>query len=332
MTQIDRRQQFTELARNLSTRAKSQAAQPVVVAADHSILGHFAIDGVEFEASYPASDAPEPPDHFHLRCRFGKVPATGAASVYEQALKSNHVLARAHGSMMAVDARTGELVYSIHLGLAHTADAAALLKRLEEIAKGALAWRKLPAQKPVPLPASGPLAPVMPLEADTGKHLCPHREKLLALLRELPAQHDLKWREDKPLPAHVDSPRIAPALWFGAQKFTLVHSIEPSIAHLCLIECEFGSPGADHAEASYRRLLELNDEIAPLRTSGFSIDPVSGHVVHGFPMLLEHTTATSLARTMDMLAELALAWRHDQFLPGAPSARQPAEHGARVAR
>lgn len=333
------REAFATLAKEIchATSLAPDKAIPAV-APDAPLRFAFRLDNVDFEAVHaPIANAPDADARLHLTARLGKLPDE-ATWHYERALKTNYFLAQAHGSMLAVDP-TGWLVYSIHLGLPEAKDAGAFLKNLEQVAKHALEWRDLSAHAPShpSQTAQSPAqpAPVMPLEPDTGKQPCLHRAKLLKLLSDLPAQHDMKWLDDKPMPPSItDSPRIELTLHFGKpQRFKVVHWSDPSIAHLCLIECEFGAPPADRASKSLLRLLQLNYEVAPLRTSAFSIDPASGHVVHGFPMLLEHTTARSLIWTMDMLAELAFSWRHDQFLPTASSARdQPTQHGVGVAR
>lgn len=328
------RESFAQLALGICHARKLPDKAITDAAPDKPLRFEFAIDGVAFEAVHPAP-APDDPARFQLRARFGKLPATGADWHCEQALKTNHVLARAHGSMITIDPEAGEFVYSSHFRLEPLGDAA-FLKGLGEIAQGVLAWRRLAPHAGTPAtsapPAAGKAVPVMPLEAGSGTPPCPHRDKLLQLLRDLPTGHGLEWRKDQLLPEHIDAPRVELALHFGSQQFTLVHSSEPSIAELCLIECRFGTAPPDRAGASHRRLLELNHELASVRTSAFSIDPVSGQVVHGLPIRLPGTSTESLFGVMDMLAELALSWRHDQYLAAPPSTRGPARQAAGAAR
>lgn len=314
MTQIDRRKQFTELAAYLSSHAKSQFDKPGTAPPDQPMLAHFALDGVEFEAWHPAPEGAESSDVFHLRCRFGKVPSANAAALYAQALKMNHGLARSHAAMYTLDPRTGDLAFSVFQELDH-ATPDGLLKGIVELAKMAHAWRQ---QAPHPTSATASNAKagahVAPLEAHTGAQPCAQRQAFLQLLAELPLQVGGAWQAKKAPPEHVDAARTAVEISIGAARYKLVHSIEPSISHLGLIECEFGAPPKERVEASYRRMLEINHHISLRRTSGFSIDPDSGNVVHCAPFPIARVNGWALAQVMDYLAEIALTWNVDPLL------------------
>jgi len=132
-----------------------------------------------------------------------------------------------------------------------------------------------------------------------------NRNHLLKLLRELLASFDV--------PAHPDfeaqslEPSIALSFQYNDLQLRLLHSEEPQIRHLGLIECRLGSVAPVDEESQYERLLDLNYRLCATN-SAFAIDAEGGDILYTCAFRTDEMNLDALIGLIEAIEPICEQW------------------------